>query len=72
MTTFLYSEAGPFGMDGLSLDIQRGRDHGLPGYNVFREYCGIPRAGSFDELADTIPESVRLMKNLFGFAGQVH
>lgn len=58
VTSFLYSEAGPFGMDGVSLDIQRGRDHGLAGYNDFREYCGLPRAGSFNELADTIPNSV--------------
>ena len=28
-------------LDGVR--VQRGREHGLPGYNDFRESCGLPR-----------------------------
>ena len=45
-------------MDLVALNIQRGRDHGLPGYNKFREVCGITRAKTFEELGDTIPYQV--------------
>lgn len=48
------------GMDGFSLDIQRGRDHGLPSYNAFREKCGIHKANDFNDLGDTIPAPVSM------------
>ena len=47
-----------FGMDLVALNLQRGRDHGLPGYNAFRELCGSKRVKNFNGFADLIPKQI--------------
>ena len=37
-------------MDLASLNIQRGRDHGLVPYNIWREQCGLKRFSRWQEL----------------------
>ena len=49
VTNHLFDGDG-VGMDLVSLNIQRGRDHGLAGYNKYREVCQIGRASSFSDL----------------------
>nr|AIP87047.1 peroxicentin [Macrotermes barneyi] len=68
----LYRNNGQFGMDAVSLDIQRGRDHGLPGYNHYRKFCGLPSAKSFDGFLDVMSKStVAKLKDLYAHPDDV-
>lgn len=40
----------PLGLDLASMNVQRGRDQGLAGYNTYRDWCGLGRVESFGEL----------------------
>lgn len=48
---FLFGQPGSGGFDLASLNIQRGRDHGLPGYNDVREALGLGRVEDFSEIS---------------------
>lgn len=65
MTSKLYTSNGnDLGLDAISLDIERGRDHGLPGYNYYRRYCRLPAAKTFDDFLDYIPTEVKLERKM--------
>ncbi|XP_033217357.1 peroxidase-like isoform X2 [Belonocnema kinseyi] len=66
MTHGLFKTNGNLGLDAVSLDIQRGRDHGLPGYNYYRKYCGLPVAKNFADFLDYIPsEMLKKLRSLY-------
>ncbi|MEM7024786.1 MAG: peroxidase family protein [Pseudomonadota bacterium] len=48
--SFLFAEGSAFGLDLASLNIQRGRDLGVPAYNDLREALGLARAETFDDI----------------------
>ena len=50
LRNFLFGEPGAGGFDLVSLNIQRGRDHGLPGYNETRTLLGLNAKKSFAEI----------------------
>ena len=57
---FLFGAPGAGGFDLTALNIQRGRDHGLPGYNDVREALGFGRASSFAEITSDSEIEARL------------
>ncbi|XP_015257312.1 PREDICTED: eosinophil peroxidase-like [Cyprinodon variegatus] len=51
-----------------SLNLQRGRDHGLPGYNKWREFCGLSQPRTLSELADVM-NNIELAQGLLDLYG---
>jgi hypothetical protein len=48
---FLFGEPIPGGFDLATLNIQRGRDHGIPDYNTVRVAFGLPAVASFADIS---------------------
>ncbi|XP_063229880.1 probable oxidoreductase PXDNL [Bacillus rossius redtenbacheri] len=54
------------GIDLISLNIQRGRDHGLRSYNDYRALCNLKRAETFDDLSrEMSAETIARFKRIY-------
>ncbi|KAL4713807.1 hypothetical protein ACJJTC_015461 [Scirpophaga incertulas] len=51
------NQARPCGLDLVSLNIQRGRDHGLPPHARFRSLCGLSAPQEFADLGNIYDQS---------------
>jgi hypothetical protein len=61
----LFGPPGAGGLDLAALDIQRGRDHGLPDYNNLRGNYGLTEVTSFAEISSD-PAIQQKLEQLFG------
>jgi peroxidase len=54
----LFQNSDGVGTDLLTVDIVRGRDHGLAPYHVYRENCHLPPVETFNDLYPSISKEV--------------
>ncbi|XP_034608803.1 myeloperoxidase-like [Trachemys scripta elegans] len=64
----LFEQVEIIGLDLAALNLQRGRDHGLPGYNAWRQFCGLSQPRNLAELSEVLrnPELARKFMDLYG------
>ena len=48
-------------LDLVAINIQRGRDHGIPGYNDLTQHCGLERATNFSNFSEEMSEGLNLV-----------
>lgn len=62
----------PCGLDLVSLNIQRGRDHGLPSYVNWREHCGLSRPKTFEDLSEDLdPATLQAISELYDYVEDI-
>lgn len=62
LRNMLFGRPGKGGMDLASINIQRGRDHGLPDFNRFRQTYGLSPVASFEELTGDSAKAAKLQE----------
>ncbi|KAM4032969.1 peroxidasin homolog [Anomaloglossus baeobatrachus] len=68
LTEKLFSAVHTVSLDLAAINIQRGRDHGIPPYNDYRVFCNLTSAQDFEDLKDEIKnQDIReKLRSLYG------
>ncbi|OWK52503.1 Myeloperoxidase [Lonchura striata] len=64
----LFEQTEVMGLDLGAMNMQRGRDHGLPGYNTWRGFCGLSQPQTIEELSEVLgnPKLAKKLMNVYG------
>ncbi|CAJ0954735.1 unnamed protein product, partial [Mesorhabditis belari] len=73
LTEKLFPRAHEVSLDLAVMNIQRGRDHGLPSWTEYRKWCNLSVPETWDQMAIEVPDvNVRnKLKALYGHPGNV-
>ncbi|XP_068073533.2 thyroid peroxidase isoform X2 [Danio rerio] len=73
LTERLFQAQGGLPLDLAALNLQRGRDHGLQGYSVWRELCGLPAPVNESALSGILGNTAlaRKLLDLYGVAENI-
>lgn len=53
-------------LDLVSLNIQRGRDHGLPAYSEWRKHCKLPHVDTWEDMMQAVDgDSLANMRSVY-------
>lgn len=59
-------------IDLVAMNVNRGRDHGIPSYNSIREKCGLRKVTSFQDLRDFIPDDrIRILSSVYAHVDDI-
>ncbi|XP_044531508.1 myeloperoxidase-like [Gracilinanus agilis] len=64
----LFQQTEVIGLDLAAINLQRGRDHGIPGYNAWRRFCGLSEPETVEELGDVL-ENMDLAEKFLALYG---
>ncbi|XP_040468672.1 eosinophil peroxidase-like [Falco naumanni] len=64
----MFEQVERIGFDLAALNMQRSRDHGLPGYNSWRQFCGLSQPSGLQALAGVLknPNLAKKFMQLYG------
>lgn len=65
LSKFLFRGSNPFGLDLASINVQRGRDHGVRPYNDYVEVTGHRKILSFDEFGPGVSLKLIVLFQVF-------
>ena len=70
LRNFLFGPPGSGGLDLASLNIQRGRDHGLPDYSTLREKVGLSKVTDFSQITNS-SEKIEKLTSAYQQVGKI-